>query len=205
MSNHPGYSLISVVDADQNLIGSHDSSVQVRDAAFSLFNQSSYLNDEHLGAAKLFDDANDYSAPLQKESGTVLPELGLTMEVMTQSGNSSNAMVQFRYTSQTPADSQELNSSISYSLQGREASFSANASGGDGNYTYAWDFGTTDGASSQASPSYTYATDGNYLITVTVTDGNGISFTNNTNLVVGSAIEVGFTQTTSNLLVSFIN
>ncbi|MGS0692997.1 immune inhibitor A domain-containing protein [Shewanella sp. 0m-4] len=205
VSNHPGYSLISVVDADQNLIGSNDSSVQVRDAAFSLFNQSSYLNDEHLGAAKLFDDANDYSAPLQKESGTVLPELGLTMEVMTQSGNSSNAMVQFRYTSQTPADSQELNSSISYSLQGREASFSANASGGDGNYTYAWDFGTTDGTSSQASPSYTYATDGNYLITVTVTDGNGISFTNNANLVVGSAIEVGFTQTTSNLLVSFIN
>ncbi|ABZ74670.1 peptidase M6 immune inhibitor A [Shewanella halifaxensis HAW-EB4] len=205
VNSHPGYSLISVVDADQNLIGSNDSSVQVRDAAFSLFNQSSYFNDNHLSAVKLFDDGNDFSAPLQKESGTILPELGLTMEVMTQSSNSSNAMVQFRYTSQTPPELQELNASISYSLQGREASFSANASGGDGNYTYTWDFGTTDGTSREASPSYTYATDGNYLVSLTVTDGDGASVTNNTTLVVGSVIEVNFTQTTSNLMVSFAN
>ncbi|MGS0681078.1 immune inhibitor A domain-containing protein [Shewanella sp. 125m-7] len=205
VNSHPGYSLISVIDADQNLIGSNDSSTQVRDAAFSLFNQSSYANDEHLSAAKLFDDTNDYSAPLQKESGTILPEVGLTIEVMTQASNSSNAMVQFRYASQTLPDSQELSATISYSLQGREASFSANVTGGDGNYTYAWDFGTTDGTSSQIAPSYTYSTDGNYLVSLTVTDGNGSSFTNNTNLVVGSALEVGFTQTTSNLLVNFIN
>ncbi|ABV89459.1 immune inhibitor A domain-containing protein [Shewanella pealeana] len=203
VSNHPGYSLISVVDADQNLIGSNDSSVQVRDAAFSLFNQSSYFNDDHLSGAKLFDDANDYSAPLQPESGTVLPELGLTMEVMAQSSNSSNATVQLRYTSQTPPDSQELNTSISYSLQGREASFSANASGGDGHYTYTWDFGITGATSTEASPRYTYATDGNYLVSLTVTDGNGASFINHLNVVVGSAIEVDFTHSISNLQVSF--
>ncbi|WP_299803033.1 immune inhibitor A domain-containing protein [uncultured Shewanella sp.] len=203
VNNHPGYSLISVVDADQNLIGTNDSSVQVRDAAFSLFNQSSYFNDEHLSGSKLFDDTNDYSAPLQPESGVVLPELGLTMEVMAQSSNSSNATVQFRYSSQTPPDSKDLSASISYSLQGREASFAANVSGGDGSYTYAWDFGVTEATSTEASPSYIYAANGNYLVSLTVTDGNGTSFVNYLNLAVGSAIEVDFTHSISNLQVSF--
>ncbi|GIU14248.1 MULTISPECIES: immune inhibitor A domain-containing protein [unclassified Shewanella] len=205
VNNHPGYSLISVVDADQNLIGSNDSSVQVRDAAFSLFNQSSYFNDDHLSGSKLFDDTNDYSAPLQPESGVVLPELGLTMEVMAQASNSSNATVQFRYSSQTPPDSKDLSASISYSLQGRQASFAANANGGDGSYTYAWDFGVTDASSTEASPSYTYATDGNYLVSLTVTDGNGTSFVNYLNIVVGSAIVVDFSHSVSNLQVSFMD
>ncbi|GIU25128.1 immune inhibitor A [Shewanella schlegeliana] len=189
VNNHPGYSLISVIDADQNLIGSNDSSVQVRDAAFSLFNQSSYFNDNHLGAVKLFDDANDYSAPLQPESGTVLPEIGLTMEVMTQSSDSSNARVQFRYRGPMSPDSNELSVEIQYSLEGKQASFSADVSGGDGNYTYAWDFGTQDGVSTEAAPSYTYVSGGNYLVSLTVTDASGMSFTNNITVVVVSVAE----------------
>ncbi len=205
VNNHPGYSLISVIDADQNLIASADSSVQVRDAAFSLFNQSSYFNDEHLTAVKLFDDADDYSAPLQPESGTVLPELGLTMEVMTQSSDSSNAMVQFRYSGQSLPDENALTATISYSQNDRQVSFSANVSGGDGSYSYAWDFGIEDATSTQASPSYTYSAEGNYLVSLTVTDGDGSSVTNNINLVLGSAIEADFSHSATNLQVSFTN
>ncbi|GIU20585.1 immune inhibitor A domain-containing protein [Shewanella sp. MBTL60-007] len=205
VNNHPGYSLIGVVDADQNLIATNDSSVQVRDAAFSLFNQSSYFNDNHLNSVKLFDDANDYSAPLQPESGMILPELGLTMEVMSQSSDSSSARVQFRYSGQTPPESGTLNATISYSQQGREVNFSADVSGGDGNYSYAWDFGTQDGLSTEAAPSYTYASGGNYLVSLTITDGNGESFTNSVNLVIGAVIVADFTQSITNLQVRFIN
>ncbi|MCG9729057.1 immune inhibitor A [Shewanella sp. Isolate13] len=205
VNSHPGYSLIGVVDADQNLIATNDSSVQVRDAAFSLFNQSSYFNDNHLSSVKLFDDANDYSAPLQPESGMILPELGLTMEVMSQSSDSSSARVQFRYSGQTPPESGTLNATISYSQQGREVNFSADASGGDGNYSYAWDFGTQDGLSTEAAPSYTYVSGGNYLVSLTITDGNGESFTNSVNLVIGEAIVADFTQSITNLQVRFIN
>lgn len=205
VNTHPGYSLISVIDADQNLIANNDSSVQVRDAAFSLFNQSSYLNDNHLSSVKLFDDARDYSAPLQPESGTVLPELGLTMEVIAQASNSSHAKVQFRYSGQSTPDPNALNATISYSQQGREVSFMANVSGGDGDYSYAWDFGTQDGMSTETAPSYTYANEGNYLVSLTVTDGKGESFTNSINLTVGAAIEADFTQSIIALQVKFIN
>ena len=41
--------------------------------------------------------------------------------------------------------------------------FSANVSGGVGSYTYIWNFG--DGSSStEATPSHTYAADGNYTV-----------------------------------------
>ena len=64
VSKHAGYSLIGVVDADQNLIGNLDTDIQIRDAAFSLFNQSFYsyngVEDEHLSANKLFEDSQHH-------------------------------------------------------------------------------------------------------------------------------------------------
>lgn len=52
--------------------------------------------------------------------------------------------------------------------------FKATVSGGDGAYTYAWDFG--DGNTSKvASPSHTYGQDGSYTYKVVVTDGKGVS------------------------------
>jgi PKD repeat protein len=49
-------------------------------------------------------------------------------------------------------------------------SFRAAPSGGNGSFTYRWDFG--DGASStDASPNHTYGTPGTYLQTLTVTSG----------------------------------
>jgi len=54
-------------------------------------------------------------------------------------------------------------------LPGVTTTFSANATGGVGNYTWDWDFG--DGNSSVLeSPTYAYSTAGNYTVNVTVTD-----------------------------------
>lgn len=50
--------------------------------------------------------------------------------------------------------------------------FGSRVRGGDGNYSYFWTFG--DGATSTAaSPSHRYASDGRYLVTLTVTDALG--------------------------------
>ncbi len=208
VSKHAGYSLIGVVDADQNLIGNLGTEVQVRDAAFSLFNQSFYrfgtIEDEHLSGHKLFEDSTDYSAPLQPESGMVLTELGISMEVMAQAEDSSTAMVKFSYKGMAVAP-EELSATISQNQQGGQVSFTANVSGGDGNYQYAWDFGVDNAGSTIAAPSYTYANAGSYLVTLTVTDGNGTAFTNSTTVIVQASLEVGFTFTASGLSVAFNN
>ena len=200
--SHPGYSLISVIDADQNLIAAAETDVQIRDAAFSLFNQDFYFNDDHLSSNSLFDDSDDYSAPLQSESGTILPEIGLTMEVIAQSANTSTATVKFEYTG--PTEPGSLSFSIDYSLAGRLASFSANVTGGDGVYTYFWDFGVVGGSSTKSDPRYTFATNGRYVVTLTVTDGAGATLTESIELSL-EAVEVNFGQTISDLQVEFNN
>jgi len=95
VAEHPGKGLIGVVDADQNLIDSQSTDGQIRDAAFSLFAQNAYRGDSHLAAESLFDDSRDYSAPLKPQSGMILPELGLTMQITEQAINSSTATLEF--------------------------------------------------------------------------------------------------------------
>lgn len=168
VSNHPGRGLIGVVDADQNLIGNAATQVQIRDATFSMFNQSRYFNDNHLSAISLFDDRRDYSAPLQPQSGLVLPVLGLTMEVIEQQSDSSVARVRFEYRS----ESVNLPSAnFDYVATELRVAFSNTTSGGSGPFSYVWAFG--DGSSStDISPTHTYANTGRYQVTLTVTDGS---------------------------------
>ena len=57
----------------------------------------------------------------------------------------------------------------------QETSFTANATGGAGNYTWHWDFGDThcsagENTSELQNPTHTYMCAGNYTATVTVTD-----------------------------------
>lgn len=54
---------------------------------------------------------------------------------------------------------------------GTTAVFNAFAVGGDGNYTYAWDFGDGSPTVLGATQSHTYATAGTYTVTMTVVDG----------------------------------
>lgn len=139
VAEHPGYGLIGVVDADQNLIGNRDSEVQVRDASFSLYPQSAFFGDTHLGNNSLFDDSDDYSAPLKPQAGLVLPKLGLMVQLLTQEQDSSQA--QLLVSKRGDSNGTELSASISAQQEGGDVSFSANLSGGTAPYTYQWDFG----------------------------------------------------------------
>jgi len=55
---------------------------------------------------------------------------------------------------------------------GTVQAFTANASLGSGGYTYLWDFGDAT-SSTLADPTHTYAADGSYVVTLTVTDSFG--------------------------------
>lgn len=172
-SEHAGVGLIGVVDADQNLIGNNSTDIQIRDATFSMFNQSSYFGDEHLTSVSLFDDNLDYSAPLKPQAGIILPELGLTMEVVAQSNDSSSATVRLKYGEGVTPEPEALSATISAQQVAGTVSFSAAVSGGEGSYTYAWEFGVIGASSALANPTYTYSESNDYAVSLVVTDSVG--------------------------------
>ncbi|WP_076414115.1 immune inhibitor A domain-containing protein [Shewanella sp. UCD-KL12] len=207
-STHPGSGLIGVIDADQNLIGNYGTSTQIRDATFSMFNQSSYFEDDHLSSVSLFDDSLDYSAPTKPQSGIILPQIGLTMEVTAQSADSSTATVRFNYNGVTPPPppSSDLSSSFTMTQEvPGTVTFTASVEGGDGNYTYLWNFGDSSATSAEEMPVYTYADSGSYLVTLTVTDGQGASVESMQAVTVSLPVApiAGFTFVTSDLSVTF--
>jgi len=55
---------------------------------------------------------------------------------------------------------------------GHVTNFTAVASGGVGNYSYAWDFGDGVGNSTEEDPTYAYTKAGNYTVCVNVTDSS---------------------------------
>ncbi|EDQ01345.1 protease, putative [Shewanella benthica KT99] len=208
-STHPGAGLIGVIDADQNLIGTNASDTQVRDATFSMFVQSYYFGDNHLSSVSMFDDRQDYSAPTQPQSGIILPELGLTMEVIAQSADSSTATVRFNYGGETtpPPQVEELVANfgrIQNDITGSVV-FIAEVTGGDGNYAYLWSFGVTGATSAEEMPTYVYQVSGSYTVNLTVTDGLGSSVMSAQTITVVLPVSpvAGFTFSSSDLSVTF--
>ncbi|OBT04225.1 peptidase M6 [Shewanella sp. UCD-FRSSP16_17] len=176
VSEHAGYSLIGVVDADQNLIMNGSSDVQVRDASFSLYPQTAYGSDNHLSNQSQFDDSNDFSAPLQPQSGMVLQQLGLSMDVTAQSTSSQTATVEFsRNIVVSDPDDPEITVDFDVVVTDFEAAFTASVQGGDGDYSYVWDFGEAGASSDLANPTHIYSSSNGFVVTLTVTDSTGIS------------------------------
>ena len=134
----------------------------------------------------------------------VLTELGISIEVMAQAEDSSSAMVKFIYNGE-PTPISALSATISTQQLAGQVSFSATVSGGDGNYSYAWDFGVDNASSTAAAPSYSYSTAGNYLVTLTITDGQGSVFSNSTTVIVSDLLDAMFVSTVTGLSVSFTN
>ncbi len=177
-SAHPGSGLIGVIDADQNFIGNigglyTETDYQIRDATFSMFNQSSFSGDAHLSSISLFDDSLDYSAPIQPQSGLILPELGLTMEVIEQSNDSSSATIRLKYNNGVTPEPEVLSATIAVQQAAGRVSFSATVNGGEGSYTYAWEFGVIGASSTLANPTYSYSESNDYAVSVLVTDSAG--------------------------------
>ena len=195
VSEHPGEGLIGVIDADQNLIGTRDTEVQIRDATFSLYSQSTYTGDTHLDAESLFDDSRDYSAPLKPQAGMILPELGLTMQVTEQASDSSTARLEFALADSSVLPDVTLTADIIAQVNGANVSFSAQVTGGS-NYTYAWSFGD-NATSTDVAPTYTYAQSGDYDVSVIVKDsaGNTVTATKTVRVVIAPLAAFTLTQT----------
>jgi len=184
---NPGHGFISVVDADQKLIPQAGSVTQIRDAAFSLFQQSNYRNDDNLSSNQFFDDSLDYSSPLQPSSGVQLPKWGIKFQVLGQAIDSSEVRLRiFR-------DVYPLTSAYRFERGGYTASFTNNSFGHSAINNYHWDFGDGVGQSSDKSPSYSYTKPGRYLVTHRVTDVLGHSDVSVQELIISDSREVPLT------------
>jgi PKD repeat protein len=71
-------------------------------------------------------------------------------------------------------ESGELEADFSFSQVGGMVSTLPVVNGGSAPYTYAWDFGDSS-MSSEAAPTYSYTTAGTFTLSLTVTDGAGVS------------------------------
>ncbi|WP_169306980.1 immune inhibitor A domain-containing protein [Ferrimonas sediminicola] len=164
---HPGYGFTGVVDADQILIPDQGTQIQIKDAAFSRFAQKSVYNDPSLEPVSLFDDALDYSAPGQPQSGLVLPKMGLKMAVTEQADDSATATVALSYSGTAFALTELTHATDALSLTAQ-----ATAENGQGSPSYTWETG--DGkVYHTAAISHTYPADGTYTLTLTVIDEAG--------------------------------
>jgi len=164
VSAHPGFGFIGLVDADQNLIGNGGSSVQVRDAAFGLYNQSSYNNDNHLAPKSLFSDQDDFSNSSKPASGLVLPANGLNIEVLSQAADSSSATIQLSKVNV------QIIAKFDYQLDMRSLTTTNNSRSNGTNLSYSWDFGDSTSLDTSASPTHAYTTDGNFSLSLTITN-----------------------------------
>lgn len=192
-STHPGYNLISVVDADQQMIGNVATQWQLRDAAFSMYDQTAYSGDRHLTFNSVFDDRDDYSALTRPTAGVVLPELGVIIEVTSQEQDSSAATVNIRRaaadtpepeTPETPVVA-PLEVTATQQVTNSTVAFTSAVTGGTAPYRYSWDFG--DGATStNVSPSHTYANAGSYAVVLIVTDSANMTETYTTSVTIAA-------------------
>ncbi|MFD2369960.1 immune inhibitor A domain-containing protein [Brevibacillus sp. GCM10020057] len=112
-SNHPGYGMLGVVDAHQqvrywnndegNKDAIADSRYQVNDAAFSPAKTSGMKLDYTLGTmdykplkgVTIFKDSDDYTMPEVPEIGKVLPKIGLQIKLASVSKKFTSARVEF--------------------------------------------------------------------------------------------------------------
>lgn len=167
VDTHPGEVFIGVVDADQHLIKSggvnSDTNAQIKDATFSLYDQSPRSGDNNLTYNALFSDADDYSSPLQPESGINLPNLGFTMEVISQGSNSSNATVTLTSVDTARIEVVQTGLSVTLTLTDDELSSDSQVT---------WSMG--DGTQLSGNPViHTYATSGVKLVTANYMKSSG--------------------------------
>ena len=112
-ANHPGGGYLSVIDADQkNSYWLFDdkttafttNSYQMHDAAFSMKLGSKFVVDvtetygrkaidKHRSIHRVFKDTDDYTNSEIPTLGTILPKLGLRIEIIKQNLNNSGATV----------------------------------------------------------------------------------------------------------------
>lgn len=107
----------------------------------------------------------------------------------------------------TPGLSASFDASSSSGIAPMNVTFESRVYGGDGVYTYAWEFG--DGTTStSANPGHTYTAAGTYTVKLTTTDGGGRAVTNSMMITVTTpALSISATSSdtsgTPPLMISF--
>jgi len=181
-SVHPGSGFISVVDADQVMIGRRDTNIQLRDATFSLAMQSAFNGDDHLENVNTFNDGDDYTSPEQPQSGVALPNLGLSFTITSQDSDAISLELVKREV--------ELSIGFEATVSGKQVSVKPSSNGTV--VSYQWDFG--DGqTSTQATPSHTYQAFGYYTVKLVVIDGQGNNASHQQRLLVGPTLQAKMT------------
>jgi len=196
VNDHPGEVFIGVVDADQNAIkignNIRGTSRQLRDAAFSRFDQTTVSGDSHLSAINQFNDKLDYSSPFQPESGIKLPRHGLTMEVTDQASDSSTASIALVKVDTATVVPAHNGLSVVFSVDDDKAASDS---------TYTWQMGDNTELTG-TSVNHSYATAGNFTVTVTYQTANG-SKTLSYDITVGAAITGDISTIVTDKIVSF--
>ncbi len=86
-------------------------------------------------------------------------------------------------------DELRVNLADGSAVAGSETYFAASVTGGEKPYTYLWDFG--DGQkSTESQPSHMYISAGEYIVTVTITDSDGMSATATAVMNVDEAVDI---------------
>lgn len=196
VGKHPGEGWLGVVDSDQNAMVWANSGTaaqtryQVRDAAFSLADQASMrlvnadgdvLEDVSLIGNSYFSDDQDYSNPGSPDSGRLLTEFGLSVEVIEQPPTNEYGVIKIAKVEAAninPVASFELN------IEGLQVVTSNTSYDQDGSITaYLWDFGNGE-SSTDPEPKWSYAESGDFVVTLTVTDDRGATHSSSQNVSV---------------------
>ncbi len=197
VNKHPGKVFVGVVDADQNPITSGTSllgtATQIRDAAFSRFDQSVKSGDAHLTAISTFDDKKDYSTPYQPESGIELPTVGLTIDVTAQAADSSTASIVF-----TSGDAAQ----VATSHDGLKVTFSVDDSDIAAGSTYTWQMGDNTTLTG-ARVEHTYAAANDYEVTVAYQANSGAKSLSKT-VKVGTVVTADIKLASTDKTVTFV-
>lgn len=160
-SEHPGEGFILVVDADQNMItrgisqGPANTEIQLRDAAFSVYEQRQGLGDNNLTAISKFNDTTDYSFAIQPQSGVKLAPFGFGFSIADQAVDNSSVEVDLSYESKLGITSSINDLSVVFEVNGLQLSPTD---------SFEWQFGNGE-KSNELSPTANYAEYGRYLVT----------------------------------------
>ncbi|MCE7626791.1 PKD domain-containing protein, partial [Vibrio fluvialis] len=132
------------------------------------------LEDVSLIGNANFADGQDYSSPLAPDSGRLLTEFGLQIDIVNQSQDNEFGVVRL-----SRANTANVPPTANFELDVNGLSVNAHnhSQDSDGELaSYAWDFGNGETSDAMA-PSWHYDAAGTYTVRLTVTDDQGESDT----------------------------
>ncbi len=189
VNEHPGDVFTGVIDADQHPIlqgaSLANTDIQIRDAAFSIYDQTSLPGDNYLTANAKFDDKTSYAMEQQPASGIVIKKYGLTMEVTAQNSNHTSASLLLNKSDLAEILAQKNGLKIQLSVADDEVSESSE---------FVWQMGDNT-VLHGASVEHTYVQSGEYTVSVAYNTQSGEK-TLSYEILVGEAItgEISVTQ-----------